>query len=140
MIMTADLVGCWTLRSCRSVTENGEVSYPFGQNATGLLLYTPDNHMAVQIAAADRGSIGADNPMSPAAGAEQRANAFSTYLAYFGTYEVERDRVIHDVQMSLFPDWSGQRQVRAFTLDGGTLTLTRDAGDTTIELVWLRVE
>lgn len=48
--------------------------------------------------------------------------------------------MIHDVQMSLFPDWSGQRQVRAFTLDGGTLTLTRDAGDTTIELVWLRVE
>jgi hypothetical protein len=127
MVMTADLIGCWTLRSCRSVRENGEVSYPFGQNATGLLLYTPDNHMAVQIAAADRGSIGADNPPSPAAGAEQRANAFSTYLAYFGTYEVERDRVIHDVQTSLFPDWSGQRQVRAFTLDGGTLTLTRDA-------------
>jgi hypothetical protein len=106
MVMTADLIGCWTLRSCRSVRENGEVSYPFGQNATGLLLYTPDNHMAVQIAAADRGSIGADNPPSPAAGAEQRANAFSTYLAYFGTYEVERDRVIHDVQTSLFPDWS----------------------------------
>jgi len=63
--------------------------------------------MAVQMAAADRGLIGAENPLSPGAAAEQRANAFSTYLAYYGTYEVERDRVIHDVQISLFPDWSG---------------------------------
>ena len=136
---TIDLVGCWTLHSCRSVAEKGEVSYPFGQNVRGLLIYMPDNRMAVQMAAADRGLIGAENPLSPGAAAEQRANAFSTYLAYYGTYEVERDRVIHDVQISLFPDWSGQRQVRAFTLDGDTLTLTRTTEDARIELVWVRV-
>jgi len=94
--------------------------------------------MAVQIAAADRGPIGADNPLSPGAAAEQRANAFSTYLAYYGTYEVEAHRVIHDVHTTLFPHWSGQRQIRDFAMDGDALTLIRTTGDAKIELVWVR--
>jgi Lipocalin-like domain len=137
--MTMDFVGCWTLRSCRSVTETGHVSYPFGHNPSGLLIYTPDNRMAVQIGAAGRGPIGADDPLSPSAGVEQRATAFSTYLAYYGYYQVESGLLIHEVQTSLFPDWSGQKQVRAFTVDRDTLTLTRDAGEAMVELVWVRV-
>jgi hypothetical protein len=138
--MTIDLVGCWTMLACRSVTENGDVSYPLGQNATGLMIYTPDKRMAVQIAGGKRDPLGADDPLSPGAGAEQRANAFSTYLAYYGNYEVTEGNVIHDVQTSLFPDWSGQRQVRACNLDGDTLILTRVAGDIRFELVWVRAE
>jgi hypothetical protein len=71
----------------------------------------------------------------------QRAAAFSTCLAYFGTFEVQEDRVIHRVEASLFPDWSGQEQIRPFTLEGDTLTLHTPpqhlaAGDVTNALIW----
>jgi hypothetical protein len=134
--MTTSLVGCWTLSACRRISEKGDISYPFGENPRGLLIYMPDRRMAVQIATADRVPIGGLSAQST--GTEQRANAFSTYLAYFGTYEVEADRVVHSVETSLFPDWSDGKQVRAFTLDGDTLTLSRALEGGKVELVWVR--
>jgi hypothetical protein len=130
--MMANLVGCWTLSACRRIPDAGEISYPFGENPLGLLIYMPDKRMAVQIAAADRSAIGG------AGAQEQRAKAFSTYLAYFGTYEVEADRVIHHVETSLFPDWSGSAQVRGLSLAGDTLTLSRAMDGVRVELVWIR--
>ena len=125
--MTTGLVGCWTLRMCRRISDKGDISYPFGESPRGLLIYTPDKRMAVQIAAADRSPIGGIYAQAIGT-AEQRANAFSTYLAYFGTYDVEDGRMVHNVETILFPDWSGGKQVRAFSLDGDTLTLSRRAG------------
>jgi hypothetical protein len=56
--------------------------------------------------------------------AEVRA-AHDGYLAYWGTWDVDpaRGTVTHHVRGSLFPNWVGQDQVRAFTLDGDRLTL-----------------
>jgi glucoamylase len=64
-------------------------------------------------------------------------------MAYFGTFDVQGDHVIHRVESSLFPDWSGQQQVRPYTLAGDTLTLHTPpmhlaAGDVTNSLVWKR--
>jgi hypothetical protein len=99
--------------------------------------------MAVQLAAADRPKIGTGDALGGGS-VDQRAAAYSTCLAYFGRYETEKDQVVHLIEASLFPDWTGERQVRRFTLDGETLTLHTPpmhlpTGDVTNELVWTRI-
>ena len=51
-----------------------------------------------------------------------------SYLAYSGPYRVDEARgtVEHEMAVSLFPNWKGQRQVRIAKLDGGQLVLDTD--------------
>ena len=46
-----------------------------------------------------------------------------SYLAYSGPYYVDEARrtVEHEMAVSLFPNWKGQRQLRIPELDGDTL-------------------
>jgi hypothetical protein len=98
--------------------------------------------MAVQIAAAIRPTIPTEDPLGGDPGA--RASAYSTYLAYFGTYEVEGEQVIHHLDSSLFPNWSGQDQARALGPEGDDLVLRTPPmqlsdGTTVVnELAWSR--
>ena len=56
--------------------------------------------------------------------AEVRA-AYDGYLAYWGTFDLDaaRGTVTHHVRGSLYPNWVGQDQVRAYSLEGRRLTL-----------------
>lgn len=138
------LEGTWSLVAWRRIADGGPVSYPLGADARGLLVYAGNGRMSVQITAADadRPDLGGDDPLGGAEGA--RAGAYSTYLAYFGTYEVEGDSVVHKIEGSLFPAWSGARQVRPYDLDSGQLVLRtppmRLADGSTVvnELAWER--
>ncbi|SIO57718.1 Lipocalin-like domain-containing protein [Singulisphaera sp. GP187] len=137
------IVGSWRLRAWRRLVEGGEATYPLGENATGVLIYAEDGTMAVQMVAADRPSIAMDDALGgdPC----QRAAAYSTCLAYFGTYEVQGDSVIHRIQGSLFPNWSGTVQTRPLAFDGNVLVLrtppTTGADGTVVnEIAWVRVD
>lgn len=140
--MAADLVGTWKLVAWRRVADDGTVTYPLGEDAHGLLVYTANGRMIVQVAAATRPPV---EPTDPPLGGDvqKRADAYSTFLAYFGTYEVEGDSVIHRVDSSLFPDWSGAEQSRPFTYDGRELVLRTPPmsgphGTVVNELAWAR--
>ena len=76
---------------------------------------------------------------------EERAAAFSTYLSYCGTYEVEGDVVVHHIEMSLFPNWVGGEQRRQFEPSDDKLVLRtpplETGGDVIVnELRWIREE
>ena len=98
--------------------------------------------MAVQITGANRADLAMDDPLGGDEGA--RAEAYSTYLAYFGTYEVQGQSVLHRIEASLYPNWAGQCQVRPFTDESGDLVLStppmRLADGSTVvnELAWRR--
>lgn len=136
------LKGTWQLVAWRRIAADGTISYPLGADARGQLIYTSNGTMAVQIAAAIRPTIPTEDPL----GGDQdaRASAYSTYLAYFGTYEVEGEQVIHHLDSSLFPNWSGQDQARALGPEGDDLVLRtppmRLSDGTTVvnELAWSR--
>ena len=55
---------------------------------------------------------------------EEKAAAYSTFLAYSGRFVVEDGYVTHHVEVSLFPNWVGGIQRRRIELDGDTLALT----------------
>ncbi len=132
----------WRLVAWRRIAADGSVSYPLGTDASGLLIYAENGRMAVQMAGANRPALAVDDPLG--GDAEARASAYSTYLAYFGSYEVQGDTVVHNIEESLFPNWSGETQVRPFTVESDELVLRtppmRLADGTTVvnELAWTR--
>jgi hypothetical protein len=98
--------------------------------------------MTVQIIGSNRPQAAGDDPLG--GDVEARAAAYSTYLAYFGTYEVQGESVVHLIDGSLFPKWSGEKQVRPFTTEFDQLVLrtppmTLADGTTVVnELAWKR--
>jgi hypothetical protein len=140
--MALDVSGCWRLVAWRRIEQGAETTYPLGEDATGLLVYTRDGHMAVQMLAADRGSLATTDALG---GTEtERAAAYSGCLAYFGSYAVEGDSVTHWVDGSLFPNWSGTTQIRPGEIHGNQLTLRTPpqqgpTGTIVNEIVWARL-
>jgi Lipocalin-like domain len=66
-------------------------------------------------------------------------------VAYAGRYTFHGDRVVHHVELSLFPNWVGSDQERSVELAGDRLTLSAGplllAGTKQVpRLVWKRVD
>src|SRR5213592_1634401 len=105
------LVGVWTLVSYVITDEKGEVVYiPFGEDPSGLLIYTDSGYMSAQLASTNRPHFIQEQLL--AASDREKAQAADTYIGYSGTYERQEDQVIHHVAVSFFPNWTGGEQIR----------------------------
>ncbi len=139
-----DLAGTYRLVSCEVHWSDGEISFPYGEDPEGLLVYTSSGHMSGHLmrrgvpAFAGKGRVGTP---------EETQAAFRGYLGYFGTYSVdETARVVtHHVAGSWYPNWVGTDQVRYIRDDPNNLVIEtgpRTAGDRTHRtiLVWRRAQ
>ena len=115
------LLGSWRLVSCETEAADGSIDYPFGEDAVGLLMYMDDGHMSVSLARAGRQPFGAGDLLGGTD--REKEQAAESYLSYCGRYEYREDVVTHHVELSLFPNWSGQDQKRYVELNGARLTL-----------------
>lgn len=139
--MSVDVVGTWKLVAWRRIVDDQTVTYPLGEDADGVLIYTPDGGMAVVLTAAKRPEMPGNDPLGGAV--DKRAEAYSTCLAYIGRYELRGEEVVHRIDVSLYPVWSGDEQVRPFTYTGDELVLrtppTHTASGTVVnEIAWSR--
>jgi len=138
-----DLIGTWRLVRWASEGEDG-IEYPMGEAPEGILVYTPDGTMITTIGRPGRAPIdGGDMLAGPV---DQRLSAMTTFVAYAGTFRVEDGDVVHEVTMSLFPNWIGttQRRHTALSPDRRTLELSADpfvlrGRMSTQRLAWERV-
>jgi len=121
--MSADLfIGAWRLLSLEARTSTGDVSYPYGKDAAGYLLYSREGYMSVSVMQAGRAHFASPDGLRAPAG--EKLTAFDTYSSYSGKYEVRGQKIIHHVEVSLFPNWSGKEQERFFAFSGDRLTLS----------------
>lgn len=136
--MAQQIAGTWLLRTWRRHLEDGTVVFPFGEAPRGVLIYSRDGSMAVQMVVADRPRLDTDDPVGGEV--EQRAAAYSSCLSYFGTYEVRENAVVHHVDAALFPNWTNTSQLRPFVFDAGNLVLQvkDENGRVTNEMIWER--
>lgn len=137
-------VGTWTLVSQEFRGGDGQVIYPAGHEASGVIMYDAAGNMAVQIMRVDR-PLFASGDVLEGTDDEIRA-AYQGYNAYFGTYTVDETQriVTHHLRGSLFPNRVGSDQVRYFAFEGNWLTLKtppvlRGGSSLTGTLVWERV-
>jgi hypothetical protein len=115
------LVGAWRLLSWENQAADGQVTYPMGADALGSLLYTADARFSVTISRANRPRFAAGDLLSGTT--DEQAQAMQGFVAYAGRYSFHGDRVVHHVELSLFPNWVGSDQERSVELSGDRLTL-----------------
>lgn len=117
------LVGTWELVEW-TAQVGSRVQRPFGGDVVGLLTYTPEGRMWATLMRRDREPVGASTLAG--ATASQRAAAAAGYLNYAGTYEHSDDRVVHNVEVALMPNWVGAEQVRRVAWFDDELELSTD--------------
>lgn len=134
------LVGTWKLVSASSTSKTGERSEtPYGTNPAGLLTYTEDGRVSAMI------SHGGRKPLSVGGGTpEEQAEAFKTFLAYAGRYNLSGDQVTHYVEISSIQNYVGKDLIRSVTFQDDQIVLltppTRINGKVqTVELIWQRL-
>ena len=115
------IVGTWKLVSTGATTAEGKsVASPMGEHPTGFLTYTADGRMSLLITHDGRPKLSGDRLDSPI---EERANAFSTMVAYAGSYRIEGSRLIHHVEAASSQNWVGTDLPRVVTFSGNRLKL-----------------
>ena len=126
----AQLLGAWTLARWGIDFPDGRASsFPFGPDATGLIVYTADGWMNATIARAARAPLSTGSVRQ--APTEQQCAAFESYFNYAGPFSLRLidglPHVVHAVQFSLNPNFVGSEQVRRIRFDGARrLTLSAD--------------
>lgn len=129
----AELVGSWKLMDYVVTDITGTVSRPLGPRPLGLLIYSADGYMAVQMT-----SRGPDRPGAP-------ARRQPSLVAYSGRWLRRGGRIFHRPLVSTVPAWVGTTLERELRLEGRRLILetpARRAGARTIRarLTWVRIE
>jgi hypothetical protein len=107
-----DLIGTWHLVSFEFRHADGEVTYPIGKNAVGLLIYTAEGYMAVQLMRTDRPAFASDDVFEGTS--EEIKAAYEGFTAHFGMYTVDdaAGTVTHHVQGHIFPNRNGSTVTR----------------------------
>jgi hypothetical protein len=136
------LVGAWRLVSWENRAADSQVTYPMGTGALGYLLYTADGRFSVTISRRGRAGFAAGDLLGGTT--EDKERAVEGFVAYAGRYDFLGDRVVHHVELSLFPNWVGSDQERWVELAGDRLTLSASplllAGKQQVpRLLWERV-
>ncbi|MEO6149218.1 MAG: lipocalin-like domain-containing protein [Mucilaginibacter sp.] len=127
--ITKQLIGSWSLVSFHQEDAEGKITYPFGENATGIIMYTPDGYMSAQIM---RGE---------AAPVAYHGTPGDEYLAYTGRYHITADQHMlqHDSTICNIPEWLGRQQQRPVHIEGDFLHLSSN-GPTLINDHWVSLK
>jgi len=106
--MKSIIEGTYKLLSFEAEKENGEIVYPFGEDAVGYIHYSASGHFSVQYMP------------------RQQDGETLKGVSYFGSYEYnrEKDYIVHHVEGSLFPNEEGLDKIRNARVRGKGLQLT----------------
>ena len=117
------LLGVWSLEDYRDTAQQGQISFPCGENATGQIVYTSVGRMAVHL-------------MRRSA---DPAQAVSQCNAYWGNYTVdaEAQTVTHHVLGGAMTGLSRPDLVRGFRFEGEDRVVLSEGRSR--RLTWVRV-
>ena len=133
----------WRLLECYGKWTDGRITYPYGENPEGQLMYDLQGSFSGQISGSGRPAFQTGNLLKGTE--EEIKKAFEGYIAYYGTYEVDEanSQVTHRVESALFPNWIGDVQTRNYEFEGERLRLSTQPikgrrADLTNILLWER--
>lgn len=117
-----ELIGTWQLLSYIELPiDGGDSRFPMGKSPKGLLIYSPDGHMSVQISASKEMSYQSGDRMN--ATESEMADRMRGYIAFSGKYTVDNTTasVVYSIHTSLFPNWEKHKQFRKIDFEGDVL-------------------
>ncbi|MFN8061161.1 MAG: lipocalin-like domain-containing protein [Vicinamibacterales bacterium] len=132
------VVGTWELVEHKTTMANGEVRRNYGTAPKGLFVFSADGRATVQI-------LDSTRPSTPAASAsdDDVKALMRTYLAYFGTFDVDPAKHMITVHTTsdLNPANTGADQIRFYEIEGDTMYLQPPAASNGSQsrITWRRV-
>lgn len=133
--------GSWELKKWTAELTSGEIVFPYGEDAKGLITYDKFGNMAVQVMKNNRSQFLSEDPLQ--AQPDEVFDAYNGFIAYSGNYEVSinSNKVVHQIKISSFPNWVGQNQIRYYEFRDDNLILSTDLiGVSRHKLVWEKVK
>ncbi|KAI4161795.1 MAG: hypothetical protein LQ342_004628 [Letrouitia transgressa] len=118
--LRSQIVGAWELVKYSAPKEQDRKNnvYPMGEDAQGIIMYTPDGYMSAQIQKSGQPKFQFDDLN---AGTEEDLRAVGEhYLAYTGPFYLDESGEVpilhHHMTNCTFPNWLGKSQRRTVAL------------------------
>jgi hypothetical protein len=130
-----DLIGAWTLEGSYVEDKSGHRISTWGDDATGLIIYSADGYMSAITRRGDR-----TLPNTP--DAEAKAAAFDSYLNYGGRWTLSGNTVTHHIEHAVDPRWAGTARDRTIEHQGDRMVFSGLAGDgrSNAVIIWRRAD
>lgn len=137
MSMRQQLIGVWSLQCYETKNSEGVVIHPFGDDATGFIMYHPDGYMSAQLMKQGRHAYASGD--IHVGTLEELAEAAIGYMAYSGPFEINEatQTVTHHMDVSMNPTWLGQAQPRIGTIKDDLLYI-KNGLHPDDQLIWKR--
>jgi len=133
-------IGVWRLLECTEVNTQGEITYPWGKNPMGYIIYTKEGIVSVQIMRKERSPFDHNTPFyDPATNDLSLAHDYNAYFARF-TLDPATQHVFHTVEGHINPLKIGKKKIRAYEFYDNKLQLTTENEPTVRNLLWEKVE
>ncbi|KAK4960511.1 hypothetical protein LTR10_003407 [Elasticomyces elasticus] len=124
------LIGAWELVEYSAFPPSSPVEkiYPMGENARGIIMYTPNGYMSAQLQIPGQSPF-ASGDMNGGT-TKELAEAGRKYFAYTGQFWLDESGdepiLMHEMRCSSFPNWLGnvQRRIMKLSVEGGEQFLT----------------
>ncbi len=135
-----DLVGSWQLVSNVVTAADGKKSDQFGPNPHGILYFEGNGHYVLSIVRDGLPKFAAKGREHGTA--DENAAVIHGSISHFGTYSVEGDKIVFNVEHATFPNWDGTTSKRPFKLSGDEMSFfvgsaSAGAGSTSV-VAWKR--
>jgi hypothetical protein len=133
----ADVVGSYTVVAVTNV-QGGKTIEHYGPNPKGVMVLDASGRYVVVLMRPGLPKFASNNRNTGTAD-EYKAIALGSFT-HFGTYTVADGHIVFRLEHSTFPNWDGQEQKRALTINGDELRYTLNStigGNSTV--VWKRV-
>jgi hypothetical protein len=138
-----ELYGTWRLVSfTQQVVATGQTEDPYGKAPKGFINFSPDGRMYAIVVRDNRPKPADLTKMTD----QERAELFKTMLAFAGTFKLDGDRVMFNVDISWNENWTGTTQVRNVRIEGRTLVLSTgpfsgpDGRQVAVTVTWEKVQ
>jgi hypothetical protein len=142
---TEQLTGTWKLVSFNIQHSDGQLTYPWGRDVVGIVMFDAKGHFSAQMMRPDRPVFASGDQLDGTP--VEVKSAFEGFVAYYGVYEVRQEdsTITLHVEGGLFPNWVGTAQKRFFEFSGNllkirTLPLLWGSQQITVVLTWERAE
>jgi len=103
------LIGAWKLLSYVETPVDGSPKrFPMGENAQGIIMYTPDGYMSAQLMTPGRRQFASGDWFKGTP--QEYSEEGGGYIAYSGPFHVDeaKQALTHSMAVSLYPGWIGQ--------------------------------
>lgn len=115
--------GSWRLVSAEGHSTDGSVTYDWGQNPLGRVMFDAGGRLSLHLVDPDRPEFASGDFLRPTP--DELSKAFNGYFGYFGSYTVAPDKqtVTFHIDGAAYPNYIGSDQLRFYEISGDKLVL-----------------